>query len=70
MRIVASFTGSCRDFRVWIREQRAMMAKDLVAELAAGVKSGNVVSLAAYRRERKCRSKRAAVKKLFNPSIA
>ena len=33
-------------------------------------RTSSVVDLAAYRRERKCRSKRAALRKSINPSIA
>jgi len=35
-----------------------------------GIRTANVVDLAEYRRERKCRSKRAALRKSINPSIA
>lgn len=33
-------------------------------------RTANVVNLAEYRRKRKNRSKRAAIRKMFNPSIA
>ncbi len=67
---IASFKGSNRDFRTWLRNQRTRMTRSLVKELAAGVESGKVVSLAEWRIKRKADSKRAAYKISTNPSIA
>ncbi len=55
MRVVSRFIGVNREFRGW---------------LAARLYPGKVVSLAEYRRTRKNRSKRAALRKMSNPSIA
>jgi len=69
---IAAFKGTNRDFKAWLRDQRARMTRGLVSELAAGVESGKVVSLTEYRlkrTKRKNRSKRAARNSL-RPSIA
>ncbi len=69
---IASFKGSNRDFRAWLREQRAGMTRSLVGELVAAVESGKVVALAEYRAKiaKKKAAKRAAMRKFTNPSIA
>jgi len=69
---VASFKGSNRDFRAWLRDQRAGMTRSLVEELTAEVGSGKVVALADFRakRAKKKAAKRAANQKFTNPIIA
>lgn len=60
--LVASFVGSNRDFRAWLREQGDRMTRGLVSELRTAVESGKVVALAEQRIKRKNRSRRAARK--------
>ncbi len=66
---VTSFKGSNREFRAWLREQRAGVTRSLVGELVTGVESGKVVALADFRQKKKA-AKIAANQKFTNPSIA
>lgn len=71
MRMVTSFVGKNHEFRTWLRKGATRrLVGGLVGELVAAVESGKVVSLADYRIKRKAASKRAALKKMFDPSIA
>jgi len=65
---VMSFKGSNRDFRAWLRDQRAGM-RNLVSELVTAMEAGKVVALAEHR-QKKIAAKRAAIQKFTNPIIA